>query len=152
MRTLFAKILADALAPSLARWSQSRERSILAFGEPLPAASVRFATELGIKSPDSLRLEITDFVPSPIPTPLIGLARKFGFPAFAPAGMCLGRGISATSHDPALIRHELVHTLQYQRFGDHQSFMWRYIFEMLNFGYFDSPLEIEARERSQDLP
>ncbi|MFC7336677.1 hypothetical protein ACFQY0_05780 [Haloferula chungangensis] len=152
MRSFSAKVLADALAPTLARWSQSRERSILRSGERLPEASIQFATELGIRSPESLRLEISEIIPSPIPPALITLASRLGIPLFSPAGMCLGRGISATSRDPGLIRHELVHTLQYQQLGGHRPFMWRYVYEILKVGYVAAPLEIEARNRSAPNP
>lgn len=148
MHSLPAKVLADALAPALARWTLDRERSILNAAAPLPASMVSFAAELGITSPETLRLELVDQVALPVTKQWVALARGIGIPLFNPSGMCLGRGISATSTNPSLIRHELVHTLQFQRLGGHQAFMWRYIFECLRFGYAAAPLEIEAMERS----
>lgn len=145
MLPLPAKVFADACAPALARWSMARERSILDTGSRLPSPLLAFAAELGIQSPASIRLEMVDQVPLPLAPRWVELAQAIGIPLFNPAGMCLGRGISATSADPALIRHELVHTLQFQRLGGHQGFMWHYVFQCLRFGYTAAPLEIEAR-------
>ena len=148
MRSFFASVLADALAPALARWSQSREREILKSGRPLSEDQIAFARQLGISQPENLRLEIRSRVPLPISIQLVSLARRIGFPLFHPSGMALGRGISATSDDPALLRHEIVHLLQYQRLGGHKRFMHTYLFECLLHGYFEAPMEGEARERS----
>ncbi|MGB6222145.1 MAG: hypothetical protein WBG04_14040 [Haloferula sp.] len=147
-----AKVLADACAPALARWSSAREHSILKSGSRLPSSMLTFATEIGIQSPATIRLEIVDQVPLPLAKRWIKLAQNIGIPLFNPSGMCLGCGISATSADPALIRHELVHTLQFQRLGGHQGFMWHYLFECLRFGYAAAPLEIEARMKALSPP
>ena len=152
MRRFFACVLADALAPSLARWTEEREKSILKRGHPVNAELTAFATEIGIEAPEAIRIEITDRVPLPLPGPLVSLAQKLGIPLFHPSGMALGRTISALSDDSDLIRHEIIHLLQYQRLGGHGPFMWLYIFECLSFGYFDSPLEKEAREESIGRP
>ncbi len=148
MLALPARILADSLAPPLARWARTRERQILRHGRPLPPDLAEFASSLGIVSPDEIRIERTDRVAMPPPEFLSEAAIRLGLPVFRAAGMALGRGISATSENPALLRHELVHVLQFQRLGGHHAFMHRYIEECLRFGYRWAPLEIEARERS----
>ncbi len=143
-----AHVLADGLAPSLARWSSAREKAILATGSPIGPTLEPFAHDLGILHPAGLRVEHPPRVPLPLPDPVIGLLRRLGAPVFHPAGMALGRGISALDADETLLRHELVHVAQYQRLGGHAPFMRRYIFECLHHGYHAAPLEIEARERS----
>lgn len=157
MLALPAEILAESLAPTIARWSESRERHILRSGIPLPPAALAFAEHLGIDDPNTLRIEITCSVPLPLPAFWVSLGQKAGLPVFHPAGMCLGRGISCLAPDLPLLKHELVHTRQYQRLGSHLDFMRRYLFECLHHGYHDSPLEIEACSRSHgqahlDLP
>lgn len=152
MRALPARILADSLAPPLARWSRMRERQILRHGVPLPPDLADFARGLGIDEPAAIKIERTDRVPPPVPGWLTTLAIKLGLPVFRPSGMTLGRGISAVSMDPALLRHELVHVLQYQQLGGHAAFMHRYVEECLRFGYRAAPLEVEARERSSRRP
>ncbi|MCH7227353.1 hypothetical protein [Haloferula sp. A504] len=143
-----ARVLADSLAPSIARWSSRRELEISAAGGPLDADLQDFADELGITEPAGIRVHFTSEVPLPAPALLIRFAKAIGLPVFHPAGMALGRAIAANRPDNALLRHELVHLAQYQRLGGHLPFMRRYLFECLHHGYLDSPLEIEARESS----
>lgn len=151
MFSLPAQVLADGLAPSLARWSEAREASIMTNGQVLPAALIRFAKELNIDDPEAIRVELRQKIPMPIPEPLVSMAQKLRLPIFHPSGMCLGRCLSCQSLDEALLRHELIHTLQYQRLGSHRAFMWHYIFQCLHHGYYQAPLEIEARERSKSI-
>lgn len=49
--------------------------------------------------------------------------------------------------DAGLIRHELVHVEQIQRLGP---WKWAalYVWHLVRHGYTDSPLEVEAREKS----
>ncbi|GAA5482862.1 hypothetical protein [Haloferula sargassicola] len=143
-------LIARALAPVAALWSRRRQARILHRGIPLPAEALAFARILGIERPEDIRVEVADEVPLPIPRSMARAARAAGFPVMAAGGMCLGRGICALSLDPRLLRHELVHTLQYQRLGGHRAFMRRYLEECLVFGYAAAPMEIEARERSAD--
>lgn len=46
--------------------------------------------------------------------------------------------------------HELVHVEQYQRYGSIR-FLWLYFIGWLRFGYFNHPLEREARSREQEI-
>lgn len=143
-----AHVLADGLAPVIARWSTRREREITAAGSPLPGSLQAFAADLGIEDPTRVRLQLATQVPLPVPALCIRLARRIGLPVFHPAGMALGLGICALRADDSLLRHELVHVAQYQRLGGHLPFMRQYLFECLHDGYADSPLETEARDRS----
>jgi hypothetical protein len=145
---LAARILADALAPLVADWSESRERVIRSLGRPLDPELLGFAGDLGIAGPERIRVHLTPRIPLPLPNPLVDLARRAGLPVFHPAGMALGLGITAVEPRESLLRHELVHVHQYQRLGGHRPFMRRYLFECLHLGYPGAPLEIEARERS----
>ena len=61
--------------------------------------------------------------------------------------MTLGKGIYILKGNWDVIRHELVHVAQYQQLGGIGPFMERYLVECLTCGYFDAPLEVEAREK-----
>ena len=47
--------------------------------------------------------------------------------------------------NPEWIKHQNMHKAQYLRYGWF-GFMWRYIYYNIRYGYFDNPLEIEARK------
>lgn len=141
-----ALTLVSAVSPSLGRWAVDQERRILAHGKPLSEELQNFATSLEIVDPASIRVLEINPVPLPLPEPLVKLALRWGVPVFRPGGMSLGRGIYLLPGQDRLLRHELVHTLQYQRLGGIGPFMRRYVMECLVHGYAAAPLEQEARE------
>lgn len=141
------QIAAVLLAGPAALWSRRRECGILRRGKELPAEFLDFARAIGIEGPEGIRVELVPFVPLPLPRPIVGVLRNLGFPILEAAGMALGRGVAIVTDNPALLRHELVHVLQYQRLGGHLNFMRVYLFECLFHGYFAAPLEIEARSQ-----
>jgi len=51
------------------------------------------------------------------------------------------------SVNPDILDHELIHVEQYKRYG-FIGFLIRYIYYLLKYGYYNNPLEVEARERS----
>ena len=142
-----ALTLASGIAPATSRWAADHERRILAEGQALGPEGLAFARELEITEPESIRVLEVKSVPLPAPRPLVKLASRWGFPVFEPAGMALGRGIYLLEGHSRVLRHELVHVAQYQRFGGIAPFMSRYLAECLVHGYRDSPLELEARAR-----
>lgn len=151
LKSAACHLAAAWLAQPAALWSRLRETHILRHGRPLDPPLLDFARATGIGHPEEIRVEIVSRVPLPLPRPLARLARRLGLPLIEPAGMALGRGIAAISDDPALLRHELVHVLQYERLGGHSGFMRIYLYQCLFHGYFNAPLEEEARTLSHDF-
>lgn len=47
--------------------------------------------------------------------------------------------------NPRLVRHELKHVEQYQRMGV-PVFLWIYLWYSIRYGYYNNPLEKEARQ------
>ncbi|MCW1886585.1 hypothetical protein OKA04_17740 [Luteolibacter flavescens] len=142
-----ALTLASGVAPATARWAQAQERRILKEGVPLAAEGLAFAAELQIERPEEVRVLEVNPIPLPFPRPLVRLAGRWGLPLFEPGGMALGKGIYILEGNSRVLRHELVHVAQYQQMGGIGPFMRRYLMECLTHGYFDAPLEVEARER-----
>jgi hypothetical protein len=67
-------------------------------------------------------------------------------------GICFRYGIfinkNATNKNLILI-HELIHTLQYEKFGSVEKFLYQYVKECIELGYESSPLELEAVNMSK---
>ena len=67
-------------------------------------------------------------------------------------GICYRYGIfinkNATNKNLILI-HELIHTLQYEKFRSVEKFLYQYIKECIELGYESSPLELEAINNSK---
>ena len=142
-----ALTLASGVAPATARWAQAQERRILKEGVPLAAEGLAFAAELKIEKPEEVRVLEVKPIPLPVPRPLVKLARRWGLPIFEPGGMTLGKGIYILKGNWDAVRHELVHVAQYQQLGGIAPFMERYLVECMTCGYFEAPLEVEAREK-----
>lgn len=51
--------------------------------------------------------------------------------------------------NPRLIKHELKHVEQYERLG-FLSFLLKYLWFSLLYGYYNNPLEVEARQAEND--
>ncbi|MCW1921610.1 hypothetical protein OKA05_03540 [Luteolibacter arcticus] len=142
-----ALTLASGVAPATTRWAQGQERRILKEGAPLGAEGLAFAAELKIERPEEVRVLEVKPIPLPFPRPLVRLAGRWGQPLFEPSGMALGKGIYILHGNSRVLRHELVHVAQYQQMGGIGPFMQRYLVECLTHGYFDAPLEVEARDK-----
>ena len=50
---------------------------------------------------------------------------------------------------PSWVRHELMHVAQYERLGFF-GFLWKYLLLSRKYGYYENPLEVEARAAEQD--
>jgi hypothetical protein len=108
------------------------------------------ARALGVEHPERVRLKFVERVPLPLSLLRKVAGKILAFPT-APIGITLGYGIFIQSRyagDRRLLLHELVHTLQYERFGGIRPFLAKYLQECLTSGYAFASLEEEARRRS----
>jgi hypothetical protein len=135
-------------------WLRLHQRRILHHGRELTDKERRFAEKLGIKDCDKVRLWSVDQVPSPGGFLLSGLGRLAGVSTHSAKGMALDHGIyleSAQDSRPSLVAHELVHVAQFERLGGTWLFLRDYLRQCLEDGYWNAPLEIEARERAEEI-
>ena len=142
------------LLPLAAQWAAEQEAMILTGGVPLKAEELEDASQLGVREPGKVRLLKVPGIPRPADPRLTAACDAVGFLTPATRGLTVGYGIFVRQDcwgGRELIRHELVHTAQYERFGSIESFLRCYLTECLTFGYDNSPLEIEAQESSARL-
>lgn len=140
----------DALLPHAVTWAQQQEAQILRDGAALNEHEVTLARELGVQEPTRVRLLKVDEMPQPQQPILRAAALQSGFFTPGTQGMTLGAGVFIARErwgDLDLIAHELVHVAQYEMLGI-ETFLQRYLRECLTVGYWNAPLEIEAREAS----
>lgn len=141
-------MLVAACLPWVAWWAWRTERSGRRRGRPLPEPVIDDARELGVRHPERVRVLVVDAVPMPGAGWQHSLAARFGFDGSLTAGLCLRYAIylrrDAVAHHSSILRHELVHTAQFERLGGILPFLWRYLVECLRDGYQASALEIEA--------
>lgn len=129
------------------------ERRIRRQGRGLTEAELQTARLAGAAVPEKIRVLEVDSVPMPGWGWVQRIAARFGFDSSTTAGLCLRYGIFLrrdSAHDPQLLAHECVHTGQYERLGSLWAFLRRYLAECLTIGYWQSPLEREARQRAAE--
>ena len=129
------------------------ERKIRRQGRGLTEAELRTASLAGAENTARIRVLEVDTVPMPGWQWVQRIAARFGFDSSATAGLCLRYGIFLrrdASHDPQLLAHECVHTGQYERLGSLWAFMRCYLTECLTVGYWQAPMEREARHRAAE--
>lgn len=151
MHAWMAHTLSYLTTPIAAMWVGHHEVVIRCTGRKLSLRELAHCRRLGIRQPENIRIKIVPRVPSPVPSWIEQLCQAIGFPVGAAAGICFRYGIYIDqnySGNIEIVFHELVHTMQYERLGSLNEFLRQYIFECLHYGYHDSPLEIEAREKA----
>jgi hypothetical protein len=133
--------------PSAVAWVTEMERKILQNGISLSPEYKRDAIAVEITKIDDIRMIMLPNIPLPDDLGLRQLALQTGLITDRTLGMTFGHGIvfksgSVTRH---LVVHELVHVLQYERFGGIEPFLQEYVKEVAFApGYPNGPLEKEA--------
>jgi hypothetical protein len=147
------KSLLPIIMPAMTTWVDQMEQVILARGRPLSDSETADAIELGVMDSKRVRCLVVDEIPVPSEE-LTALAQQVGIIDADTTGMAFRYGIYIRRDvaDKRLrLLHELVHVAQYERLGDMRSFIREYVTACLDYGYSQSPFEIEAREKSEKL-
>lgn len=128
------------------KWFKEQEQYILNNGESIPLEIHDF---LNLHSSYNLIEKIKIMYVNEIPLPQeFYLYDKF---QHQPRGLAAGNGIyidKKYKEDMILLKHEVVHVIQYNRFKSIDTFIKHYIKEYLQYGYLEMPLEKEARIKS----
>jgi len=129
-------------------WAQEQEALILRSGVALTDAQLLDAERVGVIHAQAVRLLQIDMIRPPNHPTLNALAVATGLISPATFGLTLRYGIFIRQDhwlNRRLVVHELVHTMQYERFGGIQPFLREYLAECLNPpGYPHGALETEA--------
>lgn len=146
-----ASVLARLL-PRAVEWAESQSASIQETGIALDAPRTQLARYVGVQHPERIRLKYVGAIPLPDDDELRQAAVQAGLLGTGTIGLALGYGIYLVEGrvSEPLIRHECRHVHQYEEAGSLQVFLARYIPEVLKFGYFDAPLEKDAREYEEE--
>jgi len=137
----------EKLLPLACQWAEEQERVILQRGVML-TGSLAQARDVGVAHPEQVRLLRVDAIPIPEHPELAVAAVATGLISATTAGLTLRYGIFIRSDcwgQGRLVKHELVHTSQYERLGGFKPFLKAYLGECLTIGYPNGPLEMEAR-------
>lgn len=145
MKQFFTKTFVSLLLPFGTRWAEKQESLILREGRPLSEWETMWATDVGVRKPEAVRI-----LPVPrIPTPGSWFTRLLRIFSEDPTGMAVNYGIyleASQATNPSLLVHELTHVAQFERLGGIEAFLKEYITQCIRDGYWESEMEKEARE------
>jgi hypothetical protein len=135
------------LLPKVGEWLESQENNIISIGRYLTPEELAIAKRIGIKNYHIIRVYESSVVPNPSDIVLNELGKQIGLISTNTSGICFRYGIfihENTIDKKAVLTHELIHTLQYERFGSIKAFITQYLKECIEVGYHQCDLEKEA--------
>ncbi|MDP5138248.1 hypothetical protein ORJ04_20065, partial [Rheinheimera baltica] len=121
-------------------------------GRLLTADEQQLAALVGVANPERVYVYEVASIKRPEEPELASLCEQFGFLTEDTIGLTLGYGIYIKQGylTTRLLSHELRHVYQYEQAGSTEAFLTRYIGEIMQFGYFNAPYEIDARAHEKD--
>jgi hypothetical protein len=141
------------LLPRAAAWAERVACAALRDGRLLDAGQRAAARAAGVRHPERVRLSVVDAIPVPEDATLRAAAAQAGLLGPDTAGLALGHAVFLrrdVADDPALLRHELRHVRQFECYGSIKAFLSVYLPQVVQFGYADAPLEIDARRHARE--
>jgi hypothetical protein len=149
---MITPFIVEQYFPKAVQWVAEMERAILKSGQPLLPQNRKDAETIGVQQSKDVRILVLDGIPLPNDPGLRQLAAETELITDRTAGMTFGHGIvlKKGSIDRRLIAHELVHVMQYERFGGIKAFLKEYVKEVaFPPGYPNGPLEREADQLAE---
>jgi hypothetical protein len=140
------------LLPRAIAWAEAQSEEICSKGAPLDEQEIRLASAVGVARPSCVRVYEVSRLPVPDDRELRLAAFNLGLLGPTMIGVTYGYGIYLVSGyvTNRLVSHECRHVQQYEVAGSISSFLSLYLKQLLTFGSFDAPLEIDARSHEID--
>jgi len=137
-----------------AQWAADQEAHILNTGVALSQDQINDARLVPVSHPEKVRLLKVDQIPWPQSPLLQMVGAQIGLVPESAAGLTLGYGVFVVSefwNAREMIVHELIHVSQHEECGSLRPFLETYLQQILNNGYDNAPMEIEARTRATEI-
>ncbi len=144
------------LLPRAIAWAEAQEAQVLRTGAGLSTEGADLvARSVGVRRPERIRVSLVDQIPLPDDDPeLREAALEGGLIGPDTRGITFGYAIYVRSdHDEAgLLWHECRHVHQYEEAGSIAAFLPVYLRQIVEHGYDNAPLEVDARAHEGDAP
>ncbi|MGV7225235.1 MAG: hypothetical protein ACQ9MH_27440 [Nitrospinales bacterium] len=137
----------ETILPLAVEWAEAKEKVSLEHGTALSPKYMEDAKSVGVKYPERVRIYEVSQIPIPKHPILKAAAEVTQLISPATIGISLRYGIfihNNFSNDRYTIVHELVHTMQCEKFGGLYPFLKKYLWECIEIGYPEAPLEQQA--------
>ncbi|TFE72957.1 hypothetical protein [Methylacidiphilum caldifontis] len=139
--------LLPILLPKAIAWGEEKAKDVIARGRELLPAELLIARRVGVQYPERIRLLLTKQIPFPEDPQLAEVARRLGLFFTEMNGLTLGYAIIVRQGclSSRLLSHECRHVYQYEQAGGIANFLKEYLQSVVQFGYYNSPFEQDAR-------
>ena len=136
------------LLPSAIAWAEAQASIVLTSGNALNPPKLQLARNVGVVKPERIRIRVFDRLPLPTEAALREAAVQTGLLGPSMIGLTLGYAVLiCRGHEasPRLLSHEFRHVYQYETAGSIAAFLPGYLQQIVAVGYFNAPLEADAR-------
>ena len=139
--------LLPTLLPKAIKWAEAEARLALALGRKLTVFQASMALKAGVTDPQHIRISSVRKMPLPDDPLLRMAAEQTGLLGPGTQGLTLGYSVIVKEGFEAtyLLAHEFRHVFQYEQAGSIAAFLPVYLRQILEFGYEQAPLEVDAR-------
>lgn len=139
------------LLPKAIAWAEEQSALIRDNGEPLNETDNKLAETMGVRHAELVRILEVPSLPLPSDPELRQAALSVGLLGPTMVGLTLGYGVYVVQghRNSRLLSHELRHVFHYERAGSIADFLPDYLQQLVSYGYFEAPLEIDARRHEQ---
>lgn len=135
------------LLPLAMQWARREAAKIQLLGASLTPRERRLAKSVGVVFPERVKLLLVPEIPKPDNRLLRLAARQTELLSLNHSGMALGHSIYICENKMSarLLSHELRHVYQCERHGGLDAFIAAYLQQVVEYGYRECPLEVDAR-------
>jgi hypothetical protein len=145
--------LLPQLLPRAIAWAEEQARLGLLQGKPLDANGIELARRVGVQHPEQIRVIAVDAFPLPADPALRQAAIQTGLLGADGLGLTLGPAVflrRGHETEARLLRHEFRHVRQCEQSGSLAAFLAEYLSQIVEVGYAQAPLEVDARAHEED--
>ena len=135
------------LLPKAIAWAEAEASVAATTGQALTQVQQTIARSVGVAHPDLIRVSLVNELPMPSDPELYAAAVQTGLVGTHMAGLTLGYSVFVRhGYDTwRLLSHEFRHVYQYEQAGSIAAFLPVYLQQIIEVGYANAPLELDAR-------
>lgn len=132
-------------------WAEAQSAHISKSGIALNESQLALARCVGVKKPELIRILVVQKIPVPDDEILQAACAQLNFLGPDTEGLTLSYGIFVkvgSQTNRRLLAHEFRHVAQYEQHPSIQSYLSIYIPELIQYGYANAPLELDAEAKA----
>ena len=135
------------LLPLAEKWASREAVKIQLEGTALSMKEKILAKSVGVAFPELVKLQLVPEIPEPDNMLLKMAAQQTEMIGPDNWGMAFGHSIyiCETKMSAKLLSHEFRHVYQREQYGSFEAYIEAYLKQVLEYGYFDCPFEVDAR-------